>query len=296
MGEERNSKSQVNARGKTMNKLIIGAAICVIVAIMTSGCGLTHHTESELTDQEGNMLKLTIDQITDDGFYVYDKKEKTFTPVMSGATGEIPSKGNTAVFENAIDPDDADYVWVGNSDLNLMKLIPKIDGKRTFLTMVINGDGQMPSEYYITKYKFRGYTLGVSFTFGETGSRLFIDTTNICETSMAKGALKDVSEAQLRVFKFNNKKKLPLDNVDTRLNVILGLEKNMKYQVGFFDGTAYQDIDLVADTAVFEAVSSVELTEPIEPTENNFFYITIPTNMQSGYYYINDAGLFEYEQ
>ena len=285
-----------------MNRLtpvIIGAAIGCIILIMLSGCGFSENKESELTDQEGNMLHLDISELTENGFYVYDKQEETFTPVMSAASGEIPKGPSSPALGSPGTSDVRTCIWFGSKDVDLTRLIPAVDGSRTFLTLVIGQEGDMPQDYYITKFKYLGYTLGVSFTFGETGSRLFIDAHDICETSMAKDELKDVSNTLLRVYKFKSGEKsneLPTENVDAGLNKLLGLEKDKKYMVGFFDGTAYIEKDLLADTAVFEAGKSVALTEPIEPTDKNFFYVTLPTNLKDGFYYINNAGLFKYKR
>lgn len=272
-------------------KAILSIALISILILGLCSCGFSN--ETEITDEKGEMLELSIIDLTENGFYSYNKKEKTFTPVMSGATGNTGG-GYLSSTSTDLTGEQTRYCWCGSNDVDLVNLIPQVDGKKRFLTMYINEDGEMPSEYTLTKYKNRGYTLGVSFTFGSTGNRLFIDTSNICETSMAKKTLKDASTGQLRVYKINKSKQLPKENVDTNLNALLGLEKDKKYQIGFFDGTSYVDVDLIADTTIFEAVSDIELSDPAKPTDKGFFYIKLPTNLRNGYYYINDIGMFRY--
>ena len=261
--------------------------LCGAMLILCS-CGSGNETTS-LTDEEGNKLELTLDQLTDDGFYVLDKEAALFSPVMGGYEG---SADGSLTFESEAEQDR--YVWFGSKNADLMSVIPKVDGKNTFLVMLQEGENGMPEEYYVEKYKPEGYTLCVSFTFGETGDTVYIDSQEICESSMAKDVITDTSSSLLKVHKINNSEKLPMDNIDVSINKLLGLEKNKKYQVGYFDGTEYKDVELLADTALFRSNGSVVLNDPLEYTEYGFAYITLPENLSKGYYDINGAGLFLY--
>lgn len=272
-------------------KVLIMTIVVLGITMFITGCGLGNK-ETELTNEDGEMLELTIDQLTDSGFYAYNTKQKIFVPVMSGA--EKNTSDSFLSSEAEFTAEKAYYCWCGSKDADLVGLIPQIDNKNKKLVMYMNEDGDMPDEYALIRYKQRGYTIGVSLTFGETGNRLFVDTNTICETSMAASEFKDITKGQLRIYKINNSKDLPKENVDTRLNMLLGLEKDKKYQIGFFDGTEYVDMDLIADTAVFEAVSKIELADPARPTDKGFFYIDLPKNLKNGYYYINNVGLFRY--
>lgn len=263
--------------------------ICGAMLLLCS-CGGTDKT-STITDEEGNQLALTLDEITDDGFYVLDKEAATFSPVM----GEYDGSGKSTLSLGS-DTDEERYIWFGSKNADLMSVIPKVDGKNTFLVLLQRDESSMPPEYYVEKYKPEGYTLGVSFTFGETGDTLYINSQEICETSMAKDTIKETSSASslLKVHKINNSEKLPVKNVDISLNKLLGLEKNKKYQLGYFEGTEYEDVELIADTALFRSKGSVFLNDPLDYTEYDFAYITLPENLTKGYYDINGAGLFRY--
>lgn len=268
-----------------MKKVII--TLLSMFLIMTLGaCG----DEKTLTDEDGNMLKLKAYEITEDGFYVHDKKDDTFSPVLSGVDGFDGIADTEIEMVSEIKPDEySRHIWFNN---DMMKLIPKV-GKNSELVIVAKSQTQMPDEYVIERYKNLGATIGVHFTFGETGNVLHVEN-DTCSTSMAKDIMSKKSDGLLRVHKINESKDLPISNIDTQVGMLLGLEKNKKYQVGFFDGTNYEDETFVADTIAMKAAQVTNLSAESIVTEENYFIINLPKNMESGYYYINDAGLFKY--
>lgn len=270
-----------------MRKTVI-IALTITLLFTLCSCGMRERATA-VTDEDGNMLAYELSEIPDDGFYVLNKKKKTFTPVMgvySGTGDSVLSSGYTQ--------DPARYIWFGTKTADLMSVIPNVDGKTTFLVMLQKDESGMPDEYYVEKYGYEGNTLGVSFTFGETGDTLYIDSQDICDSSMAKDVLKDTSSQLLKVHKINGSEDLPKKNVDIDISKLMGLEKDKKYQLGYFDGTEYKDVELIADASVFKSKGAVFLNEPLEYTEYGFFYITLPENLSQGYYDINGAGLFRY--
>ena len=261
----------------------------LLLAGVLSGCGFSE--KKELTDEEGNALVLTLDELTEEGFYVLDRKEHTFRHVMSAAEGREELSLSTGKEKTDYK---SRFLWFGFKDTDLEALIPRVDNKRYFLVVYQKEEGSMPESYTLEMYKKRGYTLGVSFTFGESGNIMHIDTNSMCESSMAKEVLSGCSNGLLRVHKINGSRKLPNDNVDVDMNKLLGLQKNKKYQLGFFDGTQYRDTTLLADTVVYQSQGSVKLSNPLKVTEHNFFYVRLPKNIKPGIFYINSEGLFQY--
>ena len=266
-----------------MRKNRFAAALLFITAVLLlfSGCGGSKATS--LTDEEGNRLEYLLEEITEDGFYVLDKKKEVFSPVM----GAYTASGDVAASE-----EEARYVWFGSKYADLMSVIPKIDGENKVLVMVQEEESGMPEEYYVEKYLFLGYTLGVGFTFGERGDSLFIDSLNLCESSMAKDVITENQGSLYKVHKINGSEKLPLGNVDEETGKLLGLEKEKKYRLGYFDGTKYIDTELIADTSLFRSRGTVAMNDPLRYTEYGFAYVTLPENLAEGYYDINGAGLF----
>lgn len=273
-------------------KAVKAAAFLLMILLFggtLSGCGFSD--KKELTDEEGNALVLTLDEMTEDGFYVLDKKEHTFRHVMSATEGREELSLSTGKEKTDYK---SRFLWFGFKDTDLESIIPTVDNKRYFLVVYQKEEGNMPENYTLEMYKKRGYTLGVSFTFGESGNVMHIDTNSMCESSMAKDVLSGCSRGLLKVHKINGSRELPNDNVDVDMNKLLGLQKNKKYQMGFFDGTQYRDTTLIADTVVYQSQGSVKLNSPLKVTEHNFFYVRLPKNIKHGIYYINSEGLFQY--
>lgn len=266
-----------------MKKIILTMLLGIILICSLSACG----EEPVLTDAKGNMIQYSISEIESSGFYVYNKNSETFTPLMNGASGYDGLTTEESVAGR--------FLWFGVDDTDLEALIPTVDNKDTFLVIIQGSSSGMPENYVLEKYKKKGYTVGAHFSLGDTGSQMYIDVSDTCETSMAGKELSGLSGDLLPVHKVNKSEKLPLDNIDLEIGMLLGLEKNKKYQFGIFDGTIYNDIELIADTAVYKSERLIMIDTPIKITENDFFYINLPENLENGYYYINDAGLFKYK-
>ena len=249
--------------------------------------------KTAVADEKGEPLKLSLSQVTKEGFYVYDKGNETFQPVLSGFGGSSLYSPRASFFSS--DNEEITYLWIASQEYDVEIFIPRLDGKEKRLVYFQGSESNMPGSYAIEKYQRLGYTLGIHFTFADTGNSLFLDNTDDkCSGSSASKIMEGSSAELLRVHKINENAKLPLKNIDTEVNMILGLEKEKKYQVGFFDGTQYEDEDFVADTLAFKSQKLIALETPFDVTEEGFFYIKLPKNLKNGYYYINGSGMFRY--
>lgn len=265
-----------------MKKLIPVMLLAILLIGVLSSCG---QEEQVLTNQKGEAMEYTMGTLESTGFYVYNKKKETFTPLMTGASGY---QGLVA------EHDPSRFIWFGSKDHDLVSLIPKVDNKTTQLVLVQNQSGNMPDSYVLEKYKNLGYTLGVNFSFEDTGDQLYINKNSPCESSMAKEELSSLSGQLLPVHKINDSENLPFNNIDTDVMMLLGLEKDKKYKVSVFDGTFLKHLVFIADTIAFKSQQLIVLDNPIKVTENDYFVVNLPNNLDKGYYYINDFGLFKY--
>lgn len=279
-----------------MGKKILMIVVAGLLILTMTACG---DKKQSVADNKGNMLVYEKYEVSENGFYVRDKKNDTFTPVMTqfekGGSG-MPSGSYGFSGVESSKSGDVPHLWLGQANYDPSKLIPTVDEKRTELVMWYDGSSDMPEEFTLAKCKRLGYTLGIHFTFGDTANQLFITGDNICSTSDAKKLTSNMSDGLNRVNRINNRKKLPLSNIDTDVNMLLGLEKNKTYQVGYFDGTKYQSEEVIADTLAFKILDVQDLESPFRVTEEDYFVINLPDNLQKGYYYINDIGLFKYEK
>lgn len=74
---------------------------------------------------------------------------------------------------------------------------------------------------------------------------------------------------------------------------VLGLHKDEIYVCEWYTGTYYQDFEMMADMHVFCSMESFQ-TYDYEFLHSNCIAVTIPSWLKSGYYYIDNAGLFRY--
>lgn len=262
-----------------MKKVLITLIIAMFCLTLTA-CS----EKQTLTNEKGEMLMYSLKDLSENGFYVHDKKEDTFTPLMNASDDY---GGLTLEY------DPYRYIWFGSDEYDLEALIPKVDADRYELVLYQVNESDMPESYVLERYKKAGYTLGVKFGFGDTGNEMFMMPKETCESSMAASILTEDDEF-LPVYTINGKKKLPLNNIDTDICVLLGLEKGKKYDLQYFDGTRLKEATLLADTVVFKAKQLLELESPLKKTEKGYFVVKLPVNLKNGYYYINDVGLFKF--
>lgn len=270
----------------------------ILIALAFSSCGKEEQT---LTDEEGNILQYQKWEIRQNGFYVHDKKTDLFYPVMSGFSGyEDPPAKNTSIgmdeFLMESDKGQVRHIWMSDQLIEPLDILPVVDGKRTELILWYQEEDSMPEEFTLEKYRrLPGYTIGAHISFGETGTSLYITKEDACEASDAEETLSRYSDGLLKINRIQESKALPIDNVDPEVNMLLGLEKDKKYKIAFFDGTQYEEADFLADTIAFKSQKLIELSSPYEITEDNYFVINLPQNLKSGYYYINSNGLFGFK-
>lgn len=256
-------------------------SLVILNCLTFASCG----DEKTLVTDKGEQVEYDITELIEDGFYSMDVSKKSFVSLMTGASG----------FQGIIiEHNPSRYIWLGNNEADLIKLIPEIDNKKTKLVVVGTEADSLPDTYVLEKYSPLGYTIGTTFSTAESGDTLYMHTTDTCESSMAAGELKNSSADMFPIHKINDSKNIPLDNIDPDINMLLGLEKNKTYKLSIFKGTQYKELELVADTLVFKSVDFIELDTPFEVTDEGYFFINLPKNLKNGYYYINDYGLFKY--
>lgn len=272
---------------RVMLMLLLIAAIALF-----SGCGDDKQT---VTNEKGEILVYQGYEISENGFYIHNIKDDTFSPVFSGFSAYSGMPNDTDISANSNRGDaQIRHIWISDTEIDPDKFILEVDNKNTELVVWQSAEGDMPDGYFIEKYKRLGYTIGAYFTFGDTGNTLYINNKDHCKNSSAEDVLSRFSDGMLRVSRINKSTKLPLKNIDTEISMLLGLEKDKKYQIGLFDGTQYKDVDVIADTLCFKSQKITELRNPYKVTEDNYFVINLPENLSKGYYYINGGGMFKY--
>lgn len=258
--------------------------LCFI--LLLSGCGKS----DPVSDDKGNRLYITAEELGlegtgREGFFVMND-DKTFSPVVNSFDGY---QGETS--ESSADR----YLWFTNNDVNISDLIPVVS-KNNPLVMVYDEDSNIPKEFTLEKYVFRGYTIGCHI-YRESDNSLYFSTEDTLNSSYAGTSMGQVTgDTTFKISTINGSSKLPYQNVDNNMEMILGLEKGKYYDFEFYQGTKYRKLTTIADALVLQSDDIMKLTNPYTKTEKGYFLINLPDNLNPGYYYICGAGLFKYNR
>ena len=256
-----------------MKKLFI--ALIITALFLLSACG-----KAPIADKSGDRLEYKLKDIPEDGFYVHDIVNDTFTPVMNGADGYSGIDFNLG---------SDSFCWMGDYTLDLISLIPEIDNSHELIAYY-ESEGNLPKTVTIEEYESLGYTVGVKFIVSEDNTTLYMDNQDTCNSSEIRELLKDNSSNLLPIETINGKYGMPMSNVDKSIDVLLGLEKGKYYDITYFDGTEFNSITAKADTLVLKLKDSTELKRPYKETRSGYFKVDLP-DLNKGYYYINGEGL-----
>lgn len=263
----------------------------MIVAISLTAC--TSSDEHVAANKKGDIKCLSLNDIYSNdlhGFYVVNDDE-TLSPVMAAAEGYSGE---------AMETDPTRYVWWTNIDtkdssIDYEKLIPVVTEDNP-LVLTCKTTDDMPEEFNIEKYQNLGFTIGASVGLSETGESMFFITDETCSKSdFATKVEGNELGSTMEIAQINNLQTLPLQNVDTDINKLIGLDENKYYKFKLRIGTRTSSVDFKADTQVMKAEEFISLSIPYQQTDKQYFIISLPDNMEDGYYYINDAGMFKYE-
>lgn len=242
-------------------------------------------------DSKGNQIYYTSEdlQITSlegtEGFFVKNK-DGSFSPVISAFTGYAGESEEASAQR---------YLWFTENDQELIKLIPVVRPGAQ-LVMLYNKDTSIPEEFQLEKYAYKGYTIGCH-VFRDEDDSMYIKTTDALAGSHAAEGMNLVAdEDQYKVSTVNGSDQLPIGNIDNNMQLLLGLEKGKQYNFSFYKGTRYITFTTVADAQVFQSERIIKLNAPYERTTDGYFTITLPDNLQNGFYYICGLGMFAYQQ
>lgn len=150
-------------------------------------------------------------------------------------------------------------------------------------------------EVSLERFKDLGYSLGCyNGTFDENGYYTFKKSMKCIDDSSLGKFLEEKDGDDIRIAAINEQP-VTVDMVDIESGVICGLDKMATYSVQLFIGTQFYSVDLVADTLMLRSLELYEYDkEYLEFSSNGYLYFNTPTDLKSGYYWINGKGLFKY--
>lgn len=155
--------------------------------------------------------------------------------------------------------------------------------------------GNLKFEFALERFKDLGYSLGCyNGHFDENGYYTFKKSMNCVEDSSLGQFLEKKDGDDVRIAAINEQP-VTVDMVDLDGGVICGLDEMATYSVQLFIGTQFYSVDIVADTLMLRSMELYEYEkEYLEFSSNGYLYFNTPTDLRSGYYWINGSGLFKY--
>lgn len=260
-------------------------AVCFMVFAL-AGCA------DEVGDEDGNIIRVPADEFLDpnndenpDGYYVLNG-DATVSPLFSSTQGFDGLAERTSLSRYV--------VWVNSDDIDNDKLVPIVKEGESSLIAYWSNAKDIPTEVVLEKYADRGYTLGTHVSLAPDGKTALLYTEGFSGSSFDEIVS---SEDDTMEFAKINGQSVPIDQIDTNMNVLLmGTKKvkNKAFVLEYFLGTKYTKIEVLADTHVFQSEKIVKVSNPYDKTEHGFFEVKLPSNLVEGYYYINEFGLFYY--
>lgn len=268
------------------NKAICLLLIIAMMAGTFTGC------KKKIADKDGAALRYTYEEIEE------ERLEGLFTLNADGTFSPLPD--NVPGYAGATTGEDPTrFLWYTDNGENFTSLIPTVTPE-TPIVLIYNDDKSMPEKtsWYLEEYEPLGATIGMHV-------RLDPDKTMyLCEEEMLDGTSandvykssetksKDEEHELMEVSGASSK--LPISNVETNVNMLLGLTYGKKYTFKYLQGTKTKEVSIIADAYGFKSKQIIPMTVPYEQTELGYFVINFPVGLQRGFYYISDLGFFYY--
>ena len=267
------------------------AVFLSVLMLTASACN-----KDKVMDKDGNILEYTQSDIKDmSGYFVrieHDSSDVVFQPLLN------PSKVGTVSFSKSVESIEnlgSRYILMSDRD----NLIPIITGNN--LLIYVDKDSAIPSSFQIEKMEDCGFTFGGRFYAPENSKGLRIVTSgfskeNFVENSDMKDQWDDKSNLSLYSLDMIGETQLGANNIDEN-GIFQGLEYGKTYEFQCYVGTAYDKVSVECDTHYFKSEKVINMLQRdcINKTKNGFVIMSLPKDLESGYYLINNSYLFYYD-
>lgn len=245
-----------------------------------------------VADKDGAATRYSFNEIED------EKYEGLFTLNSDGTFSPLPEK--VPGFDGKTDKADPErFLWYTDNRQDFTSLIPTVTSE-TPIVIIYDSDRTMPdkSYWYLEKYRPLGATIGAHVKL-DKDKTMYLTEDTLKGTSAervfesAENSSKDNEHTLMEVS--GGSVKLPIDNVEPNVNMLLGLDYGKKYTFKYLQGTKTKKVDLVADVQAFQSEELIVMNAPYKQTEDGYFIINMPLGLSRGFYYISDLGFFFYE-
>lgn len=256
-----------------MKRKLLFLLLIIVISIVTSGCKVKIFEEEEVrtivrcskSELENNNMYVK----DGTGFYVPYNAEKTFT---------------TSNSENR----DNRIIWMKKSEEEFVPTLYKGE------CLAYVSSSSTPSDITLERFKDCGYSVGImGFSAVESGQILQYSTSlkNLKSTSDAYEKFSEINASSLTIADIDGKS---IDEKDFSYGGFLAnMEYGKTYSLGIYVGSFYKEHKVKADTKMLVSDSSISVSD-VSLTRNGYYAIHIPDDLESGYYYLQDYGLFRY--
>ena len=178
------------------------------------------------------------------------------------------------------------YYWL-DKDATLIPSLYKDEIIAYASTKEVNLTNAVVHRYYDV-----GYSIGVyGGSFDDNGYYCISAKGNTIPGSSANKQFTRAKSDDIRIATINNK---PID--DSMINdggIFLDMPKGSSCEIGFYSGTFYGTVTVESDYYFLQTYEDLKVSA-VMSTKNGYLAITLPDDAKSGYYQIENGGLFKY--
>lgn len=231
------------------------------------------------TKDDGRLKALSDDQLELNTYYV--KQGTRFFKVFNNKEGVLSTSASAVNGSRVIPVTVNNELMIPNHYIN--------EG------VSFKSNSKIISSVNMERFKDLGYSIGLyNGQFDDTGYIYFKKSKNLVKGSSMAEFLKNMPSDDIRLISINGEKILP-GMVDLESGVVPNLEGNKVYKVQLYVGTSFYEADITADTRMLKSYEYFSYdNDYITFTANGYMIFNTPNDLRSGYYFIDDAGLFRY--
>lgn len=256
-----------------MKKKVVALGLLLTLSIMSTGCGVKPIFKEKVDPNA--LVAVSEKDLEEETYYVKD---------IADFYATLPATGNIAGSVNIADKNR--LVWTGEND----SLIPTMysDG---FIAYQSSKEVDIKS-VNLERYESIGASVGIQGAEIDADGHIYVPSSKlISDTSISNVLASDKSIKNITIVKINDKDVTAEDLLPG--GVIGGMEFGERYKIEFYSGTFYKSMTVRADTHFYRSFEVYESTD-ISATTNGYLTISMPQNINSGYYVVNGTGMFRY--
>lgn len=267
---------------RDMTKRVIQFLTAGLVLALSAGLyGCSDDATQIQVAKDGTPLPVSYEEI-ENGVYLcrsFDNENRSFYRLLDPAEGYSAREGGMS----------GDYIWYSGYD----QAIPEFKkGDKLYLY----SQSGVPESMTFWKLQDLGYTMGIRFN-AETGAKsVTFKDADYCPYSIVQsvvdGRFSETGKEDIRITEINGQNFSPAKLLSAQ-GFVQKLTKDAMYKFGYYQGTVWNELMIKADTRVFVYESDLTSRAYVEE-KDRLFEITLPDNMENGYWLLDGYGLFQY--